>query len=234
MSDVVKTGTGTGTAVSNLDMNYFETYAAQVTQKQIVGRLLKFNKGDYLAGEDNEELPIGTKLAANMDQLMVGWIKWVDNKPEQQIMGLVVEGYKPPKRTELGDDNEELWEEDSQGKRRDPWQFSNYLLMKEPGSARTSDDELFTFALSSRGGLNAVGELCKVFGKEMRKRPDEYPIVELKVGAYDHPNKEFGRIKYPILEVVGWEKKNLFEQTEAKPDKSKGKAAAKPTAGKRK
>lgn len=196
--------------LDSLDRNFFEQYGEQVAQRNIRGQLLKFSKGDWLAGQNDEEIPVGTKLVANMDQLLVGWIKWVENKPDQQIMGRLVEGHKPQKRDELGDSDEDLWEVDSQGKARDPWQFSNYILMKEPGSEPDNDDGLFTFTTSSRGGLNAIGELCKAFGKNMRMEPNKYPIVELGVDSYKHPNPEYGRIKVPTLKVVGWEDKEKF------------------------
>jgi hypothetical protein len=208
---------GGGKEVSNGDenggLNYFEQYGNSASQKSITGRLLKFSKGDYLAGEDEEEIDADTTLVAIMDQLNVGWIKWEDNKPVQQIMGPVAEGYQPPRRNTLGDDDKDLWEVDSNGKPRDPWQFSNYLIMKDPG--KNGDPEnLYTFATSSTGGRNAIGEVCKVFGKEMRRKPDEWPIIKLGVSSYNHSNKEYGRIKIPVLEVVGWEPKSVMEEVE--------------------
>jgi len=191
-----------GTAVGAVAGNYFQSYGEQVSQRSIVGKLLKFSKGDFLMGEDNEEVAVGTQLIANMDELMVGWIRWADSKPTEQIMGRVAEGYQPPRRNELGDDDKSRWEVDEQGRERDPWQFSNYLIMKTPGE--DGEDSLFTFTTSSRGGLNAIGELCKAYGKEMRQRPDEFPIVALEVGSYQHSNKAYGRIKFPIFKIVGW------------------------------
>lgn len=195
----------TGTSVAAAGTNFFQSYGDQVSQRSIVGSLLKFSKGDFLAGEDNEEVPEGTCLVANMDELCVGWIRWEDNKPTDQIMGRVSEGYQPPKRNELGDDDKSRWETDEKGQPRDPWQFSNYLIMKA-----VEGDELFTFTTSSRGGLNAIGELCKAYGKAMRQRPDEFPVVELGVGSYQHSNKAFGRIKFPILKVADWAGKAEF------------------------
>src|SRR3972149_12054648 len=113
-TEVAKPGTESK-ALGELDRNFFQQYGEQVAQKPIVGQLLKFSKGDYLVGEAGSEVKVGTKYAANMDQLMVGWIKWVDTKPEQQIMGRVVEGDQPPKRKDLGDHDENLWEVDAQG-----------------------------------------------------------------------------------------------------------------------
>lgn len=195
-----------------MERNYFETYGAQMGGgSAITGQLLKFSKGDWLCGQEDDELDEGTKLAANMDSLMVGWVKWDDNKPVEQLMGLLIDGFQPKRRAELGDTDEDSWEVGSDGKARDPWQFTNYLVMKTPGKRATDVDELYTFATSSRGGLNAIGALCKTFGKEMRVKPDQYPIVELNVDSYMHPNKEFGRIKIPVLSVAGWEAKKLFE-----------------------
>lgn len=199
-----------GTSIVNPGGNFFQSYGDQVSQKSIVGKLLKFSKGDYLVGEDNEEIEEGTQFVANMDELMVGWIRWADSKPTDQIMGRVSEGYQPPKRNTLGDDDKSHWEEDEQGRERDPWQFSNYLIMKSPDGK--DEDSLFTFTTSSRGGLNAIGELCKAYGKAMRQRPDEFPIVALKVGSYQHSNKAYGRIKFPIFEVVGWAAKSDFAE----------------------
>jgi len=196
--------------LANLEMNSFENYGSQMSRSAIVGRLLKFSKGDWLAGEDDEEIEPGTRFVVNMDQLAIGWVKWVANKPEQQIMGLLVEGHQPQKRESLGDHDETLWEVDQNGKARDPWQFTNYVIMKEPGADGSKDDNLYTFASSSKGGLNALGGLCKAYGKEMRTKPDQYPVVEIGVDSYNHPNRELGRIKVPTFKLVDWEAKDKF------------------------
>lgn len=203
--------TQTSLAPAN-ERNVFEAYGEQFNSKMIVGRLLKFNKGDWLAGEDDEEIEEGTRFVANMNQLMIGWIKWVENKPAQQLMGSLASGFQPAKRSELGDNDEDEWETDQNGKPRDPWQYSNYLLLKPPGE-QAEEDDLLTFATSSKGGISMMGELCQAYGKEMRTRPDEWPIVEIGVRSYMHSNREFGRIKVPTMKVVGWEEKSLFEYT---------------------
>ena len=186
--------------------DYFSQYGEQAAMRNIVGKLLKFSKGDYMAGENNEDIPEGTEVLANMETLAVGWIKWEDNKPVEQLMGLVCEGFQPPKRNTLDATDETLWETDDQtGQPRDPWQFTNQLVMKEPGG-----DQLYTFSTSSRGGINAMGELCKVYGKHFRSAPDAMPVVSLDVGSYMHSNKAFGKIKFPILTVKGWMPKTEF------------------------
>lgn len=230
------------TEVSTPSSNPFTAYGEQASQRAIVGTLLRFSKGDYLAGQDDEEVAMGSKLVANMDELMVGWIRWESNRPTDHIMGKISENYQPPRRNELGDTDKAMWEIDSQGKERDPWQFSNYLLLWG-----VADAELYTFATSSKGGLNALGDLCKVYGKAMAQHPDEYPIIELGDDSYPHSNKEFGRIKVPAFKIVGWETKGVFadgevadsvgEQSvavEKAPEKAPAKAAPAPPTGKAK
>lgn len=196
----------TGTAVAMAGDNPYAAYGDAVTQRTIVGELLKFSKGEYLSGKDGDEVEEGTKLVANMAELMVGWIRWEDGKPTDHVMGKVSDGYVPAKRNTLGDDDQDRWEVDPQtGQPRDPWQLSNYLIMKDPES-----NQLYTFTTSSRGGLNAIGDLCKRYGKEFRMRPDEFPIVSLDVDSYRHPNKQYGKIFVPIFTIAGWAPKAEF------------------------
>lgn len=193
------------TALSTGSDNPFAAYGQAQTQRTIVGDLLKFSKGEFTTGQNDEEVPEGTRFVANMDELLIGWIKWEDGKPAEHEMGRLVDGYTPPRRKDLGDTDESDWETDDKGNARDPWQFANYLLMKEEDG-----DKLFTFTTQSKGGLGAIGELCKVYGKEMRQRPDEYPIIALKISSYRHSNKAYGKVYVPVLEVVGWAPKGDF------------------------
>jgi hypothetical protein len=194
----------TQTAVAKPSDNPWLAYGAAASTRSFNGDLLKFSKGDYSAGQDNREIPTGTRVIADMDSLKVGWMKWEDSRPvDDSHMGLVVERFKPPRRAELGDNDKSLWEVDDDDKPRDPWQFTNNLeLASEDGG------EQYTFSTSSKGGISAIGELCKAFGEEMHLHPDEWPIIELDVGSYQHSKKSFGRIKFPILKLVGWSPKD--------------------------
>ncbi len=192
------------------DRNFFTEYARLAgANSTIIGMLLKFSKGDFVVGQDNEPVEIGTKLIANMDQLLVGWQRWEDARPAEQVMGPLVEGFKPPRRDELSFNDPEEWEiDESSGKPRDPWVYSHLLLMKEPGKR----GQMFTFTTNSAGGKNAMAKLSGEYGQQMREHPDEYPIVSLNVGSYMHSNPAYGRIKFPIFEIVGWADKMEFEE----------------------
>jgi hypothetical protein len=195
------------TDVALQNKNAFEAYADAATQNRIVGDLLKFSKGEYLSGQDGKEVEEGTELVANMDEFMIGWVRWEGGKPTDMRMGRIDEGFVPPARRELGDTDENEWEIDETSKEpRDPWQMTNYLIMKDP-----SGEQLFTFATSSKGGIGAVAKMAGAYGKAMRQRPDEFPIVALNVDSYRHPNKAYGKIFTPKLDIVGWVKKSVFD-----------------------
>jgi hypothetical protein len=56
----------------------------------------------------------------------------------------------------------------------------------------------------------------------MRFRTDQFPIVRLSSGFYMHPNKEFGKIKTPKFELVGWASRNEMDNALARRDADGG------------
>jgi len=197
-----------GPALANYGHDPFEAYANAVAPRTIIGTLLRFSKGDYVAGEEGKEIPEGSTFTANVDELLAGWIKWSGGKPVEHIMVRVAEGRTLPKREVLGDADASRWEADGSGVPRDPWQFTNYLpLLGEQG-------EIFTFATSSRGGLTAIGDLTRRYARHRRAgHCDVHPIIALDVGSYQHQNREYGRIKYPLFTPMGWAPKAAFNET---------------------
>lgn len=205
--------------------NPFSAYAESQQSTFIVGKLLKFTKGDYTAGERGTPIPTGTRFVMNMDSLLVGWVRWEDSKPQEQIMGRIVDGFQQPPRNALGDQDKELWELDADGNPRDPWQKGNYVLLKIEQDAGVDDERymsndddsaslagIYTFAASSVGGLQAVADVCKVYGQYYRQKPGHYPVIQLGVDSYQHRNRSFGRIKKPVFDVVDWAPVTVFPE----------------------
>lgn len=177
----------------------YETYG-NAQSGRIQGELLKFSKfGEWLAGKDGAKVPHGTRLVAEMPTLQIGWVRWDDAKPVELRMGFLSESFVPALRSGLGDTDKDLWATDDTGRPRDPWQFTNSLVLLNP---ETSD--VYTFQPTSRGGLSAVGELCRAYGKHRRGAPNELPVIALDMASYKHPNKAFGEIRTPVLRVVDW------------------------------
>jgi hypothetical protein len=196
------------TATGQTDL--FRTYADACAPRTIVGKLLKFSKGDFVVGDAGETIADDVEFTALMDELVVGWVRWEDSKIAEQRMERVIDGFVPQSRRELGDIDAAAWETGADGRARDPWQFQNYLPLQR------GDGELFTFVAGSRGALNAVAELCRIHSRHAKQNPDHYPVIRLRSDEYQHRVKEYGRIKFPVLGVVGWTAKtDLPEQ--AKP-----------------
>jgi hypothetical protein len=183
-------------ALSQSDL--FRVYADACAPRAIIGRLLKFSKGDFIVGDAGETVAEDIEFTALMDELTVGWIRWEDGKIAEQRMGRVIDGFVPQPRRELGDLDAAAWETGADGKARDPWAFQNYLPLQR------GDGELFTFVAGSRGALNAVAELCRIHSRHAKANSDRYPVIRLRSDGYQHRIKEYGRIAFPVLGVVGW------------------------------
>ncbi len=112
-------------------------------------------------------------------------------------MGLLAEGFRPAARHELGDLDQSLWELDDKRQPRDPWQLTNELTLR---GLETGDE--FVFSTSGKGGIGAIGELCKVYGNIYRQKPGLAPVIELRNDHYNH--KVYGKTYFPVLKLVDW------------------------------
>ena len=177
----------------------FESLANDVAPRDMIGRPLRFVKGDYILGRDDEEnVPIGTTMIAIMPLLLHGWVRWQDSKPADKIYARVALGERAPERKTLGDNDPALWEHDKFGNSRDPWAESMLLPL-----IRTDDDFACTFQTSSYGGRKALGELARAYAKGRKRGQPDLPLIELR--SHTRQTQNYGPIKEPRFELVGWE-----------------------------
>jgi hypothetical protein len=195
MNAVTETNTNTAVAMAG-GYDPFAAYGQEAASGS--GAYLKFSKGEWLLGQNDDEIALGRKLAANMDELSIGWIRWADGKPAERRMGILAQGYKPETRDALGYTDQTTWEVDeTSGKPKDPWNFTNELPLADPETG-----EQMTFSASSKGGIGAVGNLCKAYGKEYRVQGGKVPVIELGRDSYKHPT--YGKTYVPVLTIVEW------------------------------
>ncbi len=159
---------------------------------------LKFVKGQYKYGVDDEVLPLGTRLVPHMSELKAGFIKWKDGAPDAEAMVQIAEGKPIPQREDLGDDDRNDWETDPNGTPLDPWQMCNTLPMKDPETGQE-----FVFTTGSRGGIGAIGKLATKYGRQRHKQAGKLPVIEIGSGSYRH--KTYGDVSYPTFDIVGWD-----------------------------
>ena len=73
----------------------------------------------------------------------------------------------------------------------------------------------FVFATSGKGGIGAIGELCKGYGKLYRQKPGMAPVIELSSDHYNH--KTFGKTYVPVLKLVDWVREPDADEPAAAP-----------------
>lgn len=185
-------------------LEFLKQFSRETSRKMWRGELLKYVKGVYQIGknEDETEIPLGTKVAAVIPSLHNGWLKWGGGKPVAYEMGEVIKGFKAPLRDALGDNEKATWEVDKDGIRRDPWQQNCLLIMIG------EDETIYTFSTVSDGGRRAIGELTAEYVKHAHERPSQVPIISLGTDRYKHD--QYGWVDFPVFKVVGWQEQAPF------------------------
>jgi hypothetical protein len=182
-----------GGALATSDANPYTAYGDKVGLR---GTFLTFKNGEFLYGQEGASIPLGTRMVANMKGFRVGWRRWMDNKVMDDLTELLSDMIPQQPRSALGDMDSQMWERDLQGKARDPWQFTNILeLVDEQG-------EIFIYSTGAKGGINALGRLCKQYGNLFKQKPGMAPILELGADFYMHT--EYGKTWVPVFKITGW------------------------------
>lgn len=199
MSEVM-TNNGNG-AVTVTGGDPYSSYGAKVG---LQGNFLTFKNGEFTHGTDARVLPMGTRLAVNMPGLRIGWRRWFGGQLTDDLTELLSEQPQIQRREQLGSDDPALWEKDGDGKPRDPWSLSNVIEFVD------GEGERYIYASAAKGAINAIGQLCKEYGKLYRQRPGQVPIIELAADSYMHPvyKKTFVPVFIPI---VGWTSENMLD-----------------------
>ena len=190
-----------------------QRYIDEIAPASIVGRMIKFSKdGEYITTDDDAVIGDAVDFTALVDQTLIGWIKFNgEGAPPDRHMGLLYEGFMMPARESLGDLDQSKWQIGLDGKPQDPWSYQVYLVLQ-----RADSGELFTFVTSSITGRRAVGTLLRHYDRMQRTHPDQYPVVRLKIGGFQHKDDRVGWVKTPVIAVVGRTPKD----SAAKPDTS--------------
>ena len=81
----------------------YDPYAAygEATSSDANKLFIGFKNGEYFYGQDKDEIPLGTKLIANMAGLRIGFRRWENQRPVEEVMGLLLDGFRLPARAEL-------------------------------------------------------------------------------------------------------------------------------------
>ena len=155
-------------------------YLADADPQNMIGKLLKFSKGEFLLGQDAEVIPEGALYTVACDMVLTGFIRWHDGRPAEHKLVRVATGAPLYRRDELGHNDKSQWETDLKGRPRDPWQATMYVPVMN------HDGEVSTYTTNSGSGINSLHRLLRRYATHAARHPDVYPLVKLKKSHWVH------------------------------------------------
>jgi hypothetical protein len=190
-----------------------QRYLDEIAPASMVGRKIRGSKDAvFVTPDDGETVPDDIDFVALCDQIMVGRIRFNgEGNPPDYRMGLLYDGFVPPRDEELPDRDQSQWQLGLDGQPSDPWAHFIYVVLQ-----RGDTGELFTYTTSSKTGRRAIGNLLRHYDRLQKTHPDMYPIVRLKAGGFNHRDPRVGWVPVPAFAVVGRHPKD----NAAKPDGS--------------
>jgi hypothetical protein len=177
-----------------------QKYLDEIAPAAVVGRLVKFSKdGQFVTTDDGEPISDVAEFVVLADETLVGWIKFNGpGEPPDRVMGLLHGGFTMPSRDTLGDTDQSAWSNGLNGLPEDPWKHQVYIVLQNVESG-----ELYTYIASSQTARRSVGHLLRHYDRMRRTHPDEYPIVRLKAGGFQHRDERVGWVATPAFAAVG-------------------------------
>jgi hypothetical protein len=179
------------------DRNRLKDYAT-TTRSQMAFGGCPFIKWDYKIGEysvgKNATDFTGTKLVADVGNVMVGFREWKDGKPVYFLTRLLDQTVEPIERHELGQTDESFWIDG-----KDPLVAVTVLPVY---NEKTRQVFILTTAYGERP---EAGNVIDAFVDHNEGRPDgeeEVPVIQLCERTY---TKNDGKVGHAMqLDVVGW------------------------------
>jgi hypothetical protein len=199
MTDQLPTTTTSNTALATPGtQDPFAALALVLLRPDVQGDIIKFIRGHWSTGKDGERGMDGARLVARMDKLMSGWRKWVNRQVVDARLGMVADGYEPPRRSDLGDTDENLWPVDDDGVPTDCWQFSFFLQFVDPSDSSIK----YIWVAATHGAQKEIGAMSQAYADKRKHSPNALPLVELSSDFYRH--RKYGRVDTPQLDIIGW------------------------------
>src|SRR5262249_54927239 len=183
----------------------FQQAAAHNSRPSFFGKILRFRKGDWLLGQEREQIPDTSRWIGIMGEARHGFIKWETVTDEDgntkkvpvHVVGKISDGYQPPPRDTLGDNDKSQWKIGLNGKPEDPYKPVVYLpLLSLDG------EKVMTFTTSTPTGLPRFWQLVDKYQWIGQRHLGQYPVIELRASGYD--DRRYGWVRVPDFEIVGW------------------------------
>lgn len=150
---------------------------------------MKFNKGEWLFGVDNDEVDADEIMAVNPASFTIGYQGWQDGSPVNGPVVPVSRRAELPAEADL----DPIPSGDMNG-------WSKQLGV----SFRSMEDQTpLQFNTTSYGGKQAITKLMKEVGEGLKAHIDA-PVALVKLSSDSYPHKKYGKVYTPIITIVGW------------------------------
>lgn len=195
--------------MNNVDADPFAQAGSSATG-QLTYIKFKGASGEYLAGQDEDEIDHGTEFAADMMNAKWIWSFWWDGKVLETSEALLIEAPKfneqMPDYLPDDDDIDMTLDEIKKMQKDDPANFRDGWSVQASFNLRPIDgsDEEYAMRLGGMVSLNAFAALCKAFGRRYKLEAGKLPIIELSTNKYKSKVKGVGTRHAPVLKIVRW------------------------------
>ena len=170
----------------------------------------KGSNGDFLAGQDEDEIAHGTCFAGDVMNAKFSWAFWWDGEVLETLDYHVVESptaydNEPdhlPKDYDGDMSLEEIREmqADRSNTFMDGWTCQGVVNLR----GIDGDTEEYTLKLNAGVALKAFRAMLSSFGRVFMQKPGQLPIIELDARSYKSKNKTVGTRYAPKLTIVDW------------------------------
>ena len=190
-----------------------QDYLNAHTVPTIPGVMFRFNGKDakYVL-LNGEPLPVKDDAVFFFfsDQVWGGWIKFDRNGgAPTRAQGLLNDGFRPPPRESLGDNDESQWEIGPlSGRPEDPWQHQLIILLQECGSG-----ELYAFVATNPTSRGACTDLMMHCQRRKRSGKDDYPLIKLGKSSFERREPPRVKVWKPVFHIIGHQKKDSLHDT---------------------
>lgn len=168
--------------------------------------------GQFLSGQDEEELEHGSQFAADVENSQWSWSFWWDGEVLETVDVMLTEdpnGWKngpnrlpndPEGKVDMSLDEIRKEQNDRSNNFMDGWTCQAVLGMRPVDG----EDEEYTIKLNQGVALNGFRTLVAQFGKSYKTKAGLTPIIELDANKYKAKAKNVGWRYAPQLKIVDW------------------------------
>lgn len=181
-----------------------DAYAATTYMK------FKGASGQFLAGQDEDEIEHGTEFAANIYDAQWIWTFWWDGKVIETVDTFLREDPMAfehmPDFLPDDDDIDMSFEDIVQAQKDDPANFRDGWSVQASFGLRPLDgsDEEYTLRLGGSVSLRAFHALRRSYGRQYKLKAGLTPIIALTADQYKSKIAGVGKRYAPVMKITDW------------------------------